>query len=334
MDKVDAGSVLAGRLDEKSPQVDSNKTLASAAKDVPAPASSLVSALPALDTKVATLRYWCKKQHPQKMPYEKIPKSKLSNILVDERHKLLFCQVPGVAINEWRKIMLITNGVVNVSSVDAISGGDVFGKYAKSPKRLADFGDKERSEMLKKYYKVIFVRDPLERLVIAYRTKLMSKGSKYFHRAYGSLIIKKYRPKATAAEIKEGTSVKFSEFVRFIIDNEHTGTESLNEHWEQYYKQCHPCLVDYDFVGAFESIEKDTKTVLDKVKASKSIKPPYVTDTKILSQDELKKIYGDITGQELNRLFKIYSADYTLFGYQCPNFVHELLEKGKILHDY
>ncbi|CAG5130795.1 unnamed protein product [Candidula unifasciata] len=289
---------------------------------------------PALDSKEANLRHFCKQQHPHKVAYEQIPKGKLNSILVDERHKLLFCQIPGVAINEWRKIMLVLSGVVNTTNIETITGGDVYGKYAKLPKRLDEYSDKQRAEMLKKYFKVIFVRDPLERLVIAYRTKFVSKSSKYFHRAYGSPIIKKYRKKATAAEIKEGTSVKFSEFVKFIIDNEHSGAEALNEHWEQYYKQCHPCLVDYDFVGTFEQAEKDTRSVIDKLKASKSVKPPYVTDTKAVSQSELTKIYSEITPLELNSLFKIYSPDYTLFGYHCPSFVHDLLKKGKIFHDY
>lgn len=288
----------------------------------------------ALDNRVASLRHWCKQQHPKKVPYEQIPKGKLNSILVDDRHKLLFCQIPGVAINEWRKIMLILSGVVNVTNTDAISGGDVYGKYAKLPKRLDEYGDRERAEMLKNYFKVIFVRDPLERLVIAYRTKLVSKSSKYFHRAYGSAIIKKYRKKATAAEIKEGTSVKFTEFVKFIIDNEYSGSEALNEHWEQYYKQCHPCLVDYDFVGTFENAEKDTASVIGKLGATKFVKPPYVTDNKVVSQSELTKIYKTITVSELNNLYKIYSPDYTLFGYQCPSFVHDLLKKGKIPHDY
>ncbi|CAG5122772.1 unnamed protein product [Candidula unifasciata] len=286
------------------------------------------------DLRVRNLRHLCQQQHPHKTLHEHIPKTKLSSILVEEKHKLLFCQIPGVAINEWRKIILILSGIVNATSTGAISGGDVYGKYAKNSKRLSDYGDKERSEMLKSYYKVIFVRDPLERLVIAYRTKLLSKGSKYFHRAFGSPIIKKYRQNATDFDIKQGTNVLFPEFVKFIIDNEHEGAIALNEHWEQYYKQCHPCLVDYDFVGTFEDVEKDIKLVLDKLTIKPEIKPPYVTDTKMLSQSELRQVYGDIRAYELNNLFKVYSPDYTLFGYQCPSFIHELLQQGNIFHDY
>lgn len=307
-----------------------NKSAAAAAAS-PAfqPSAQLV-----LNTRVASLRHWCRQQHPHKTSYESIPKNKLTSILVDQSHRLLFCQIPGVAINDWRKILLILSGAVNTSRTDAISGGDVYGKYAKLPKRLSDFGEKERAEMLKTFFKVVFVRDPLERLVVAYRSKLLSKSSKYFHRAYGSPIIKKYRKNASEAEIKAGVDVTFSEFVRFIIDNEYEGVQALNEHWEQYYKQCHPCLVGYDFVGTFENAEEDTKAVLEKVKSTKLIKPPYILDRQVLTQSELTKYYSQVKARELNSLFKVYSADYTLFGYQCPSFVHDIFDKENIIHDY
>lgn len=300
----------------------------------PLPAVSSTRGLTGADKRVANLKQWCKQQHPHKVPYESVPSSKLTSILVDEKHKLLFCQIPGVAQNDWRKIVLILSGAVNATSTGAISGGDVFGKYAKNTKRLSDFDEKKRVEFLKNFYKVVFVRDPLERLVNAYRTKLLAKSSKYFHKAFGSLMIKKYRKNAKEKEVKDGSDVRFPEFVKYIIDNEHDGVTSLNEHWEQYYKQCHPCLVDYDFVGTYEDVEKDTDQVLAKVNAKSLFKPPYVWDTKPLPQKDLLKIFGEISPQDLNNLYKVYAADYTLFGYECPEFMHTLLKKGNIFHDY
>ncbi|CAL1548735.1 unnamed protein product [Lymnaea stagnalis] len=321
---------------QQAPQEVKNPTqqpiVAATTKSPPAAAAS--HGLTAADGRVANLKQWCKQQHPHKVPYEKVPSSKLTSILVDEKHKLLFCQIPGVALNDWRKIVLILSGVVNASSTGAISGGDVFGKYAKNTKRLSDFDEKKRVEFLKNFYKVVFVRDPLERLVNAYRTKLLAKSSKYFHKAFGSQMIKKYRKNAKDKEIKDGSDVRFPEFVKYIIDNEHDGVTSLNEHWEQYYKQCHPCLVDYDFVGTYEDVERDTDQVLAKVNGKKLFKPPYVWDTKPLPQKDLLKVFGEVSAQELNNLYKVYAADYTLFGYECPEFMHTLLKKGNIVHDY
>ncbi|KAH9494807.1 Carbohydrate sulfotransferase 11 [Bulinus truncatus] len=310
------------------------------AKPTPAPliVKAEVTVRPAAqspeEARVTNLKQWCKQQHPHKVPYDQVSKSKLASIIVDERHKLLFCQIPGVALNDWRKIILILNGAVNASSTGSISGGDVFGKYAKSVKRLSEYDDKKRAEMLQNYYKVVFVRDPLERLVNAYKVKLNAKSSKYFHRAFGSPIIRKYRKNAKDKDIKDGSSVTFAEFTKYILDNEREGVINLNEHWQQYYKQCHPCLVDYDFVGTYEAVEKDTSTVLDKVSAKNMLKPPFVWDSKPATQKELNSVYSQVSPQDLNSLYKIYSADYTLFGYECPEYLHTLLQKGNVFHDY
>lgn len=188
--------------------------------------------------------------------------------------------------------------------------------------------------MLQTFYKVMFVRDPLERLVNAYKSKLVPTWSKYFHKSFGSKIIKKYRKNPKPLDVKNGNNVKFDEFARYIIDTEHEGVTSLNEHWQQYYKICHPCIVNYNFIGTHENAEEDTEKVLSRVGAKKLLKAPYMTETKQLLDKELEGLYKTMDPKDLNNLFKIYSPDYTLFGYQCPNFLHKLMEKNKEFHDY
>ncbi|XP_012939879.1 carbohydrate sulfotransferase 11 [Aplysia californica] len=293
-----------------------------------------VAKTPSQTTKVENVQRWCDQHHPSHHKPEHIPTSKLGSILVDKKHKLLFCAIPGVAMNDWRKILLITNGVVNTTKVSSIVGGDVFGKYGKSVKKLSEFSSKERVEMLTKYYKVMFVRDPLERLVAAYTGKLAPSWSKYFHKAFGTQIIKRYRRNAKPDDIKKGSSVRFDEFGRYIVDVEHEGSASLNEHWQQYYKLCHPCLINYDYIGSYENVEKDTAHVLDKIGAKSLMKSPFISETKRLSEKELIGTYKTMSSKDLNNLFKIYSPDYTLFGYKCPHFLHQLMEKDTEFHDY
>lgn len=300
----------------------------------PRPAVAVSHPLNTTAQRVANLRHWCQQQHPSKTIPEKIPGSKLSSILVDEKHKMLFCQIPSVAINEWRKLMLILSGVVNTTDIKSISGGDVYGKYGKSVKRLNEFPDVQRGKMLRDFYKVLFVRDPLERLFATYMSKFVPKSAKYFQQTYGSQIIKKYRKGAKPDVISKGDTVKFSEFANYVIDTEFNSESIANEHWRQYYKQCHPCLVEYDYVGKFESLASDTIAVLDKIKARSKVKSPIPFDSKIIPQKELKKQYSTISAHTLSNLFKVYSTDFTLFGYKCPQYLHDLMEKGHVVHDY
>ncbi|GFO48335.1 carbohydrate sulfotransferase [Plakobranchus ocellatus] len=301
-----------------------------------APASPAANPSPSKeDSKLKNLQHWCQQQHSKKTSYDKIPASKLNYIVYDEKHKLLFCQIPGAALNEWRKILLITTKVVDTSAPSAIAGGDVFGKYGKSLKKLSDIPDaSKRASILSSYYKVLFVRDPLERLLMTYKTKFKAASSKYFHHTFGTQIIKKYRKGASEADIKAGSSVKFSEFVKYIVDVEHEGKVNLNEHWQQYYKQCHPCVVDYNFIGTFENVEADTRAVLKTIKADREVKPPYVNNRQTLSEKELTAAYKEVDILTLKNLYKVYLADYTLFGYKCPSFLHDMLEKADTFHDY
>ncbi|RUS79475.1 hypothetical protein EGW08_012779 [Elysia chlorotica] len=285
-------------------------------------------------SKLQNLQHWCQ-QHSDKLPYEKIPASKLNYIVYDDRHQFLFCQIPGAVLNDMRKVMLITTKVVNKTSPSLIPGGDVFGKYGKSLKRLTDIQDPaQRAKILSTYSKVLFVRDPLERLLDTYKTKFKAASSKYFHQVFGSAIIKKYRKGATEAEIKSGSSVKFPEFVRYIVDVDQEGKSAFNEHWQQFYKQCHPCMVDYTFLGTHENAEADVRALLQQLRVDGEVKPPYVNAKLTMSEKELTAAYKEVDVQTLKKLYKVYQPDYTLFGYTCPSFLHSMLEAHDAFHDY
>ena len=43
--------------------------------------------------------------------------------------------------------------------------------------------------------------------------------------------------------------VSFSEFIQYFSSN-----ISRNQHWRQYEKICHPCVINYDFIGHFETM--------------------------------------------------------------------------------
>ena len=35
-----------------------------------------------------------------------------------------------------------------------------------------------------------------------------------------------------------------------------------NQHWRQYEKLCHPCVINYDFIGRLETLENDAPLLL------------------------------------------------------------------------
>ena len=85
------------------------------------------------------------------------------------------------------------------------------------------------------------MRDPIERIVSAYRNKFVKdyKSSKLFQKKFGIKIIKKYRKNNYKGD---GNDVKFSEFVSYLIDTYGSG-DVMNEHWTPIADLCHPCEV-------------------------------------------------------------------------------------------
>nr|KAG5697031.1 hypothetical protein BaRGS_005484 [Batillaria attramentaria] len=278
--------------------------------------------------RVSTMQQWCRKLRPRSVDISTVPAHRLSAIMVDRQRRLLFCQIPGVALNDWRRIFIYLTGKVNVTSHQKISAYDAHSKYGHLIKKLSDFKPSERKAILEDSLKVVFVRDPLERLVSNYQNKFVAKYSKYFHEAFGRKIIQKYRRNATAKALKEGSDVRFNEFVRFVLDTEHDSDAPLNEHWERYYKQCQPCLLNYDFIGKFETLVDDTREALSRAGVLDKLQAPYVADTFRNSEKTLKSLYQTVSASDLKKLWKIYYPDYNLFSYPYPEVLHNLLQQS------
>lgn len=278
------------------------------------------------------MNQWCKRLHPRQRDVSSVPADRLSMIMVDRQHHLLFCQIPGVAQNDWRRIFIYLTGKVNVTSHLKISAYDAHSKYAHFLERLSDFKPEERRRIAKESLKVLFVRDPFERLVSTYQNKFQARYSKYFHQTFGRKIVQRYRKNATAQARRDGNDVKFDEFVRFVLDSEHETDGPLNEHWERYYKQCHPCVFHYDFVGKFETLVEDTREVLARGNVLNKLSPPFVADTFRNSEKSLRTFFQTVSQTDLKRLWKIYYPDYNLFSYPYPEVLNSLLQKS--FNDY
>ena len=180
---------------------------------------------------------------------------------------------------------------------------------------LSDFPSSVIKHKLSEYYKFMFVREPLVRLLSAYKDKFLLNNWA-FHNSYGEKIVKNARKNASTNS--KGDDISLKEFLQYVAASH---VEDLNEHWMPFYELCQPCAVSYDFVGSFENLESDANQVLKELKVNDQVSFPkqqkyykaggngYVAGTKladVVSPDMLK-----------NALRK-YDLDYKLFSYQIP----------------
>ena len=248
-----------------------------------------------------------------------INRSQLKNLIVNDKYKTLFCYVPKVACSNWKRVFLVLDGKFNRTK-------DISRTVAHEPGRLKfldSFSDVEINAKLLTYKKVFFVREPLQRLLSAYRNKMEYDFNGKFHQLYGKHIIKKYR-ESVNFEPSGKDRATFSEFVKYLVDLD--PEVKLEVHWERMHRLCFPCSISYDFIGKYESLTSDAAEILDMMGASDVVqfpdigKAPSGRETTAL----MEKYFSQITRDEFVKLWQIYADDYELFSYPKPMYLEDI----------
>ena len=131
--------------------------------------------------------------------------------------------------------------------------------------------DKERLQKVRSYWKFIFLRNPLERLLSAFRDKLESplNFSEIYCKMFEMMkrsIMEQYKP----AELKRwlvsngsyNLSIDFTTYMQWIVD---TPSIQLNEHFSPMIVDSQPCRIRYNFYGNFKRISTEMKMVITKL---------------------------------------------------------------------
>uniref|UniRef100_A0A4X1VNU8 Carbohydrate sulfotransferase n=2 Tax=Sus scrofa TaxID=9823 RepID=A0A4X1VNU8_PIG len=239
----------------------------------------------------------------------------VSRIYVEDKHKILYCEVPKAGCSNWKRILMVLNGLA--PSAHNISHDAVH--YGKHLKKLDSFDLKGIYTRLNTYTKAVFVRDPMERLVSAFRDKFEHPNS-YYHPVFGKAIIKKYRANACEEALNNGSGVKFKEFIHYLLDSHRP--VGMDIHWEKVNKLCYPCLINYDFVGKFETLEDDANYFLQLIGAPKELKFPNFKDRhssdKRTNAQVVRQYLKDLTRTERQLTYDFYYLDYLMFNYTTP----------------
>lgn len=187
-------------------------------------------------------------------------------------------------------------------------------------RRLSDYTPDEISLRLSTYYKFLFVRHPFERLTAAYRNKFIYKNNKnkFFSLIFGQFIMRKYRQKSNSTNNPSPRqAITFPEFVQYIIDSPLENKEFWNEHWERIERLCLPCLIQYDFIGKFETLKQDAEFLLRTLDVDDLVKFPSGYKGKSLNTRILmKSLFDSLPKFMLDKLYELYRMDFLLFGYQ------------------
>ena len=172
-------------------------------------------------------------------------------------------------------------------------------------RHISNYTEKERKHRLKTYFKFVFVREPLERLLSAYKDRLVKHATTTIDER--KEIVKKFRPWEFEPEGKN--FVSFVEFIGYISDN-----NTINPHWRQYEKLCHPCVFNYDFIGHLETLEEDAALLLKMAGITDRVTFPPIH--KSTGSTEALQYYSQVPPEYINRIGELYRSDFEMFGYE------------------
>ncbi|KAJ3595815.1 hypothetical protein NHX12_002229 [Muraenolepis orangiensis] len=260
------------------------------------------------------LREVCAKYQPS-VADQLLSRRQVSRVYVEDRSRLLYCEVPKAGCSNWKRVLMVLGG-------DAASPADIphdAAHYANRLRRLDSYNRTGIAERLQAYTKVLFVREPFERLVSAFRDKFESPNS-YYHPVFGRPIISRYRVNASRSALRTGAGVSFREFVLYLLDVHRP--VGMDIHWEPVSQLCHPCLLRYNFLGKFENMEEEANFLLRSVGAPGNLSFPHFKDRNPLAERTSSGItrsyFAQLNLSERQKIYDFYYMDYLMFNYPKP----------------
>ncbi|NXN67774.1 CHST9 sulfotransferase, partial [Himantopus himantopus] len=253
----------------------------------------------------STLASVCLKNNLLKLR-SKLDSHVANQLFVEHKHKFIYCEVPKVGCSNWKRTIFLLQADFSMEASE-IEHDHIH--QTSLIKKLGTYPPSIQKELLNNYTKVMFTRHPLERLVSAYRDKLLH-SEPFYSVTVANEIRAMFRTNKNSSE-----KVSFQEFVSFITANP---PNTLDIHWKPMFLLCDPCNIHYDILGKYETLGLDSEHVLKVIGAPGSLHYPslkrYGTE---------KRTNGDITleylrqlnAEQIEKINKLYQMDFVLFNY-------------------
>ena len=119
------------------------------------------------------------------------------------------------------------------------------------------------------------------------------------------------------------SEVSFPQFVHYYL---RTNSKDSDVHWRDMYHIAHPCMVNFTFIGHYETLKSDSDYILDLVKAPSDIRFPsheLSSVTGSSNQETMMKYYGQLSDSQFHELSNSFGfrRDLQLFGYEMPSYI-------------
>lgn len=237
-------------------------------------------------------------------------------LLVDDKHKVLYCALPKAASTTFYNMFYYSVTGRHLEDIHCRPCWEKEGLIF-----MDRFPKPERDRRLKEYYKIMVVRHPMDRLISCWNGKFTSPHKHATWRHNGPRMIEMFRTIPTNStlqqEIRKGAS--FPEFIQYVNYLEKNSPEVHNQHWNVHYRLCHPCSINYDLIVKVETMQQDSKFLLERLKLNGSefplINARRTTEEETLMLEKTLEEYRNVPPTDLAQIKRMYGYDIDLFGY-------------------
>ena len=86
---------------------------------------------------------------------------------MDDENKIIYCTIPKVSSTTWKRVLGVVHGLDK--NIERIHRSELW-------RWLYQYTEEERLKRIKTYFKFLFVREPLHRLLSAYKDKFLNRN--------------------------------------------------------------------------------------------------------------------------------------------------------------
>lgn len=225
------------------------------------------------------------------------------HILVHEDARVLFCFVPKSGCTTLKILFYVSQGLLPQSevtkdkdSVDQLLLEDVMVRAS-----FMQMTPEDRIHAINTYFKFVMYRNPLERMVSVYRSKLsrwpllgLKRDIPHFNWVRRHIYKYSHPEEYKQWEYDRGVvpkNVSFEDFVLYLMTD--PMELRVDEHFASTFELCSPCGVKYDYYGNFNTFEEDAAILMKKIHAS----PSHLRHSYYLSNDTTQVVMGQYFNQ-------------------------------------
>ena len=191
-----------------------------------------------------------------------------------------------------KRVLYTLDHLAEYTDTNKISKGRVRNKKAV----VQEYKTVESFEtQFKSYKKFMIVRDPIERLVSAYRARVPRGMFRFNNMTFKAFL--------------ENVAVK--------------SDKNINGHLVSISGKCSPCSIKYNFIGLMDSYDEDMRQILKSAGAAKYITLPQRNQTGYLkrkSSEVVQTYLKDIPKYLVRKIYEKFYWDYFPFGFTKPDF--------------